>query len=343
MQYLLSHIQSYAFLILLLVTSAEPPVRVLSQLNPSDKAPDFVLPKLESPAESVILQKLNQPDILVFGEAYHQQTLESLVKLKEIVDTLGLTENDLHVFLIVSHSPTEQQLAQLHDKSRISVVVLLDEHLKAFGDYGVTVLPSTVVIDKQGRIDLALSGFPLSFADMVDDAILVATGRITHQQQTSATSEAQQASAQEESVKRAHRLVSLAHQLAARNYTTLALQRYREALELDGTYLQARIGAARCLVKLNLLPDAIEELQKVLQANEDYIEANLILSQINILQGGDGITEGKSRLERILSVNPEQPEANYLMGMVCEAQGEKDHALNYYKKAAKRLIETHTN
>jgi hypothetical protein len=28
------------------------------------------------------------------------------------------------------------------------------------------------------------------------------------------------------------------------------------------------------------------------------------------------------------------------MGMVCELQGEADHALNYYKKAAKRLLET---
>jgi peroxiredoxin len=343
MQHLLSHIQSYTFLILLLVTNADSPVRVLSQLNPSDKAPDFILPKLASPAQSVILQKLNRPAILIFGEAHHQQTLESLVKLKEIVDALGLTEADLQVFLIVSRTPTEQQLSQLREKNRIGVEILLDEHLKAFGDYGVTVLPSTIVIDKQGRIDLALSGVPLSFADMVEDAILLATGRIARQQQASAGHEAQEANAQQESVKRARRLAGLAGQLAARNYTTLALQRYREALELDGTYLQARIGTARCLVKLNLLPDAIEELQKVLQANADHVEANLILSQVEILQGGDGVAEGKSRLQRILTVNPDHPEANYLMGTVCEAQGETDHALNYYKKAARRLLETGLN
>jgi peroxiredoxin len=342
MQHFLSHIQSYTFLILLFVTNADSPVRVLSQLNPSDKAPDFILPKLTSPAQSVILQKLNQPALLIFGEAHHQQTLESLVKLKEIVDALGLTEADLQVFLIVSRTPTEEQLAQLHEKNRIGVEVLLDKNLKAFGDYGVTVLPSTIVTDKQGRIDLALSGVPLSFDDMVEDAILLATGRITRQQQASSGYE-QETNAQQESVKRAQRLAGLAGQLAARDYTTLALQRYCEALELDGTYLQARIGAARCLVKLNLLPDAVEELQKVLQVNADHVEANLILSQIEILQGGDGVTEGKSRLQRILTVNPDHPEANYLMGTVCEAQGQTDHALNYYKKAARRLLEIDLN
>ena len=289
------------------------------------------------------LQKVNRPTILIFGEPYNQQTLESLVKLKGIVDTIGLTEADLGVFLIISHTPDQQQMAQLHEEDKISVEILLDKNLKVFGDYGITVLPSTIVIDKQNGIDLALSGVPLSFADMVEDAILLATERITRQQFESSRSAAQQTIVQQESVKRAHRLASLARQLARRDYTKLALKRYNEALELDNTYTEARIGVVRCLIKLNLLPDAVEELQKILRNNAEDVEANLVMSQIEIIQGGDGITEGKLRLRQILAVNPDNPEANYLMGMACEAQGENDHSLNYYKKAAKRLLETSMN
>jgi tetratricopeptide (TPR) repeat protein len=342
MHHFVSHTPSYMFLILLSITNTNAPVRVLSQLNQFDKAPDLVLPKLAAQTETMNLQMLDQPAILIFGEPYHQQTLESLVELRKIRDAVGLTEADLRVFLILSQTPDQEQMAQLREKEKIGVEILLDKNLKAFGDYGVTVLPSTVVIDKQGRIDLALSGVPLSFADMVEDAILLATGRITRQQRESSESAAPTV-AEQESVKQAHRLASLAGQLAARDFTALALQRYREALELDGTYLQARIGMARCLVKLNLLPDAIAELQKVLQTDANHVEANLIMSQLEIMQGGDGITEGKVRLQRILTVNPDHPEANYLMGTVCEVQGETDHALNYYKKAAKRLLETSVN
>ncbi len=343
MQYFVSNIKSYAFLILLFITNANSSVRVLSQLNQFDKAPELVLPRLASPLENVDLQKLDRPTILIFGEPYNQQTPESLVKLKEIVDTIGLTEADLSVFLIISHTPDQQQTAQLSGKDKIGVEILLDTNLKAFGDYGITVLPSIVVIDKQGRVDLALSGVPLSFADMVEDAILLATERITRQQFESSRSASQQNVAQQESVKRAHRLTSLARQLARRNYTALALKRYREALELDNTYAEARIGVTRCLIKLNLLPDALEELQKMLQNNAEDVEANLVMSQIEIMQGGNGIAESKMRLQRILTKNPDHPEANYLMGMVSEAQGETDHALNYYKKAAKRLLETGVN
>lgn len=343
MQYFVSHIQSYAFLILLLVANADSSVRVLSQLNQFDKAPGFILPKLTSPAENIDMQKLDRPAILIFGEPYHQQTLDSLVELKKVYDTIGLTEADLHVFLIFSHAPNEEQMKQLRGEENIGSEILLDKNLEAFGDYGITVLPSIVVTDKQGRIDLALSGVPLSFTDVVMDAILLSTGRITQQQYESSGNKTQIINAQQESVMRAHRIAGLAGQLARRSYTALALERYREALEMDNTYLQARIGIARCLVKLNFLPDAIGELQKVLLADANHIEANLILSQIEIVQGGEGIAEAKIRLQRILKLNPNHPEANYLMGTVCEAQEETDHALNYYKKAAKRLLEIGMN
>jgi tetratricopeptide (TPR) repeat protein len=338
MQYLMSHIKSYVFLILLFVTNANSSVRVLSQLNQFDKAPELVLPKLSFPAESVDLQKLGRPTILIFGELYNQQTIESLTKLKEITDTIGLNEADLNTLLIISHTPDKQQMAQFRKKKNIGVEILLDKNLKAFGDYGVTVLPSIVVIDKEDRIDLALSGVPLSFADMVEDAILLAEERITRQQFESSQSAGQQTNAEQESVMRAHRLTSLARQLAARNYTALALKRYRQVLELENTYNEARIGVARCLIKLNLIPDAIKELQKILQDNPEDVEANLVISQIEIIQGGDGIAEGKQKIQRILTVNPENPEANYLMGMACEAQDQKDQALNYYKKAARLLL-----
>ena len=343
MQYCVSVVRRCLLLALLFAANSDSPIRVLSQLNRFDRAPDVVLPRLVAPTQNVDIRKLDRPTVLIFGEPYHLQTLESLAVLKKKYDTMGLTEADLNTFLIFSQTPTQEQMEQLHAKEMVKADILLDKNLKAFGDYGITVLPSTVVLDKEGRIDLALSGAPLTFADMVEDAILLATGRITRQQLESSSTATWQDEAQQESVKRAHRLTSLAGHLARRGYTQLALERYHEALELDGTYIEAKLGTARCLVKLNLLPDAVGQLQTVLLADPNHVEANLVMSQIEIAQGGAGAAEAKTRLQRILTANPDHPEANYLMGTVCEAQGETDHALNYYKKAAKQLLETAAN
>ena len=248
---------SYVFLMLLFVTNINSPVCAVSQLKQFDKAPDLILPKLAAPTENIDLQKLEQPAILIFGEPYHQQTVNSLMELKKIYYAIGLTETDLPVFLILSQIPNQEQMTQLRKKEEINVEILLDENRKAFGDYGVIVLPSIVMIDKQGKVVLALSGGPFSFTDIVEDSISFAAGHITRQQYESSISATQDANSQQESVKRAHRLSSFAGQLMRRNYTQLALKQYLEASELDNTYVPARIGMARCFIKLKLLPQTL--------------------------------------------------------------------------------------
>ncbi len=335
-----SHLQTCLLLTVALGTGTDRPVRVLSQIDRFDEAPSVVLPRLVSPEEEVDVQKLDRPVVLIFGEPYNERTQESLTQLKKAYETVGLTEADLGAFLIVSHAPDQEQTARLHEKGKIHAEILLDNDLKAFGDYGVAVLPSTVVIDGQARVDLAISGLPLSYTDMVANAILLSTGRITSQQYESLGSPVQETKAQGESVTGAGHLASLAGQLMKRGYTSLALERYREALQIDESYLPAKVGVARCLVKMNLLLDAMTELQEILKVEADHVEATLIIAQVEIMRGGDGIEEAKTRLQRLLALHPDHPEADYLMGMVCETQGQVDHAMGYYKKAANRLLET---
>jgi Tfp pilus assembly protein PilF len=64
------------------------------------------------------------------------------------------------------------------------------------------------------------------------------------------------------------------------------------------------------------------------------------MAWIEIRRGGEEIAAAKWRLNWILTTRPSHPQANYLMGMVYEAQGEKDRALEHYKKAAQLLLET---
>lgn len=343
MNYLVSHSRLQLLFVLVLFTNSDGAIHVLSQINRFDEAPPLALRKLTSPSEIVELRSIDRPVVLIFGELYNERTLECLTELKKAYEAIGLTEADLGAFLITSHRPDPEQMKLLHGEGRIKVEILPDEDLKAFGDYGIVVLPSTVVIDKQHRVDLAVSGLPLSFADMMADALLLSTGRITPQQYEAFGRAARKADPQQESAAQAHRLANLAGQLAARGYTSLALERYREALEIDKTYLAARVGTARCLVKLNLVLDAADELHRVLEIDPNHVEASLVISQIEIMRGGDGIAEGKSRLQRILALNPDHPEANFLMGMACEAQGQVDHAMDHYKKAARRLLEAGAN
>jgi peroxiredoxin len=329
-----------AALIILLVAGTAAPATAVSRLKQYDKAPGFDLPAMVPPGKHVTLEPLDRPILLMFGEPYNQLTQEALTTLKKIYKSIGLAEVDVPVYLILSQAPTEEQKARLDAKEEIRADILLDKDLKAFGDYGVIVLPSVVVIDKQGRIDLALSGVPLAFSDMVEDALLFSVGRMTQEAYESSRSASPGPSDHEETAAKASRLTGLAGQLMRRGFGELALERYQEVLGLDSNYLPARIGLARCLIQLNRLPEACEQLQKVLKADENHIEANLLMASVEIRRGGEEIASAKWRLNWLLTTHPTHPQANYLMGVICETQGEKDRALEHYKKAAQLLLET---
>ena len=327
-----------AMMVLLIAGIAAPGIAV-SRLKQYDKAPAFNLPAMLPPGKHVSLEPLDRPILLIFGEAYHPPTQEALTTLKKIYKRIGLTEIDVPVYLILSQAPTPEQKAQLDAKERIRADILLDKDEKAFGDYDVIVLPSVVVIDKQGKISLALSGVPLAFSDIVEDALLFSVGRMTREEYESSRSAPQGSTDKEEAAAKVSRLTGLAGQLMRRGFGELALERYREALGLDGSYLPARIGMARCLIQLNRLPEACEQLLKVLQADENHVEANLLMAWVEIRRGGEEIASAKWRLNWLLTTHPSHPQANYLMGIVCETQGEKDRALEHYKKAAQLLLE----
>ncbi len=328
-----------AVLIWMLIVGTAAPAPAVSHLKLYDKALGFNLPALLPPGKRVSLEPLDRPILLIFGEPYHQPTQEALTALKKIYKTIGLAEIDVPVYLILSQEPTAEQKAQLDAKERIRADILLDKDRRASGDYGVIVLPSVVIIDKEGKVNLALSGLPLAFADMVEDALLFSTGRMTRAEYESSRS-APKSAQEEEKAAKVSRLTGLAGQLLRRGFGELALERYQEALGLDGGYLPARVGLARCFLQLNRLPEACQQLQRVLQAEKDHLEANLLMAWVEIRRGGEEIAAARWRLNWILTTHPSHPQANYLMGMVYETQGEKDRALEHYKKAAQLLLET---
>jgi tetratricopeptide (TPR) repeat protein len=323
----------------LFVAGAAVPCRAVSHLKPYDPAPTLDLPALLPPGKRVTLAGLDRPLLLLFGAPYHQPTQDALVALKKIYRAAGLFEIDVPVYLILSQEPTPEQKAQLDARDKIRAEILLDRNLQAFGDYGVIVLPSLVIIDQQGKINLALSGMPLTFSDIVEDAILFSTGHMTREEYEASRSTPSESTDPESPAAKAARLAGLAGQLVRRGFQELALERYRQALDLDGGFLPARIGLARCLLQMNRLPEACDQLQQVLQEDKDHVEANLLMAWVEIRRGGEEVAAAKWRLNWLLTTHPSHPQANYLMGMVCEAQGEKDLALEHYRKAAQLLLE----
>jgi tetratricopeptide (TPR) repeat protein len=330
--------------IVLIIFGVAGTALAVSQLKQYQKAPAFNLGAI-APEGMRVNDKASKgkPTILVFGELYNRNTIDALSDLEKVRTDLELTQKDINIYLIVAQKATAAQLREIQLTKKVKATVLHDSDRSAFGEYGVVVLPSVVVLDSEGNVSLAISGYPLSFSDMMTDAILYSLGKTTRKQFEASVQAPSGAAPVEESKLRAGRLAGLARQLYRRGYTKLAQERFAETLKLDPDYLPGRVGMARCLIKLNHLAEAAEELEKVLQKDKDHTEANLVLAQLEIIRGGEEIKAAQQRLDLVLARNPHDPEAHYLLGMVYESENKIEQALVFYKKAAQILLESQSS
>jgi tetratricopeptide (TPR) repeat protein len=338
-KYFSSFIPYFAGPVLGLVFILMLPAGAVTQVIPLEKTPPVVLPLLDPNENRVALDRfLGKTNILVFGEIYNDNTRKALGELDQLIRVLnaaaGFEPNELAVYFIHSQVISPQQRKEHLSNLSSPVVMLHDTTRAAFGGYGVLVLPTFFILDPQGNINTRISGFPLAFADMINDAILFSTGKINRLQYETAS---QDIALQTDQLK-AERLAGLARQLFRRGLHELALERYEKALQLDENSLLAKIGIARCFIKLNLLEQADQMLQNVLDSDKNNVEANLALAWIEIIRGAKHDL-AHERLERLLQHSPNNPEALYLMGMIFEARDENDKALARYKQAAEILLE----
>ena len=315
------------------------PAQTMAQITRLETTPPVVLPLLDPNENRVVLERfLGKTNVLIFGELYNENTREALGELDLLLQglraTAGFEQDVLAVYFIHSHEVSPEQRKEKLSELSTRVVMLHDAQRAAFGGYSVLVLPTFFILDAQGNINTRISGYPLAFADMMNDAILFSMGLINRQQYDTAS----QNVALEADQLKAERLAGLARQLFRRGLSELALERYEQALQLNENSLPTKIGIARCFIKLNQLDQADLMLQDVLVLDKDNVEANLALAWIEIIRGGKHDL-ARARLEQLLHHSPNNPEALYLLGMIFEARDENDKALARYKQAAEILLE----
>ena len=129
---------------------------------------------------------------------------------------------DVPVYLVVGEGGRTEDLRSSQRQKDVKATVLRDTDRSAFAAFGVVVLPSVVVVDAEGRICSAVSGYPLVFTDLMADAIRYARGKMTREQYEAALEVTKtQPSVEEGDRQKAQRIAALAYQLLRRGSAEL--------------------------------------------------------------------------------------------------------------------------
>lgn len=316
-----------------------PPAIAVTHLKRGMVAPTFDLPTLDGPAlRNTDLR--NRTFIIVFGELYHDKTLEACEAIRQALADERLAEEPIATLLVVAQDATAAELQALVAEHDVRATVLHDTGRRAFGEYRVAVMPSVVVVDGKGRVVHAIGGYTARFRDILTDALLVATGKLSPEQFDQSLHPGSGEGPSEDEL-RAGRITQMARQLARRGLDEMAEEQYLEALRLAPDVAAARLGLGILLLHRKRLADAEAQFRQVLARQPQSVEAALGVAYVQTLRGGDELEQAEDSLHDLAAANPSEPRVQYLLGMIHQQRGEMEDAAASFRAAAEMMMTRH--
>ncbi len=271
------------------------------------------------------------PVIIVFWElamdnAFLDYSLEELRYLNRIYEKYH-NEKGLEVFAVYTPEDDkdipEQEMSTVRNliaSNKIKFPVLIDRGFEFFREYGIIALPSTIMVNKAGKIQYIYPSFPLSgrpvFSEYVRDLIGIAP-----------------VEGKKEGVKKrgpdsnAQRLYRYALQMYKKGLLEQALSPLKKSLEIDpdNSWFHNLQGIIQWKKGNSSL--SVEEFARAIKLDKKNIAAHLNYTVLLIEE------EKYDKAEKILiSLPPSKDDykltAHYLLGYVHEKSNEIDKAIS---------------
>ena len=304
----------------------------VTHLKRGDAAPTIALKDLRG-ADVDTAKLRGRTVVLIFGELYHEKTKQACALLEAALRDPRL-EGEPVASLLVCAQPVKPD----DERAASPATVVRDAERRAFGQYQVAVMPSVVVIDKDGRVVHALAGLGPRFGDVLLDSLLFASGRLSAAQYDAALNPAPSTGPAAADL-RAARASQLARQLARRGLDDLSAEKFAEALALDPHHVSAHLELGMLMLKRQRLPDAEQHFRAVLAQQPTSMQASLGLAFVQAQRGGAELDVAERTGRELLARNPALPRAHYLLGLIDEQRGKPQDAVADYKRAAQLLLE----
>lgn len=276
--------------------------------------------------------------ILLFGEVYHEKTRQAWVTAAaDLQDERLSGEQIVPVVITTKEGRPEERKA--FAVGRAVPVLVCDADRQSFDAFRVTVMPSIVIVGRDGRVVQAIAGLVPRLGDILTDCLLYACGKLSEENLERSIKSVPTTQPSERDV-RADRIAHLASQLARRGLSDMAVEKYREALDLNAAHPDARLGLAMLLLKQRRLPEAEAEFRKVLAGQPDSPRARLGLAYVQTLRGGaNELDEAERATRAILARNPSNARAQYLLGLVFEKRNKPEEAAASFKKSSELFLD----
>lgn len=272
------------------------------------------------------------PSIWIFVSAEQTSSENALRDAQESID--GLAGANVRAVALTADAFGIPYFRQLRSRARIRLPIVLDAGRETYGRIGVIVLPTTMIIDKEGRLNHVLSGHDLNYRRTLEARLAFLAGRIgaDELERRLATSQP----ARNEPRERAERHCRAAELMLGRGLRAEAAAELRAAMEADPSCLPAYLALAEMRAAEGDLAAAEKLVGEVTARDAKNRHAKLVLGMIRLHQSK--LDEAEALLNEALLLNPNPTKTRYWLGRLWEARGDAGKAAEHYRAAVEQVV-----
>jgi tetratricopeptide (TPR) repeat protein len=295
-----------------------------------DQVPSLTFESVSDGASVTVESLKGNPAVLVFWGAdiatKKERSLKTFAATEEILPFL--VENNIKVLLVNAQGDTKDVIQGVVGDSSGKIPAYMDESQKAYGDLGIFVVPSVLVIDKDGKVATGL-GYSHDFGERLKGEVEIMLGKKTREEvETELRPEMKERSAEE---KQTVRHLNLALVMKKRGQVDSAIAELKNAIAIDPNMAEA-YGEIGCLyIDKGQIAEAKKALDKAYDLDQDYLPANICDARVMAVEGQ--VDEALDELKILLFRNARHPELHYTIGTLLEEKKMYPEAAKEYRKA----------
>jgi len=321
-------------LCLLTLFLALPPAAMALNLSPGETPKDFRAVSLDGHSLSLSQQK-KKAVIILYWKADNERSLKAVLDAQEIAGKYPA--NKVQVLSILADDENRMKVSALVRDNQIEVPVLFDRERAIYGDYGIRVYPTTLILDTAGKLVFDVSSHPQNFKTLLKGYLAKALGELDD-------AGLQEALNKEEIVEdhassEMNRLYNLGLKFSKTGMGDMAIMTTEKAVAAKPDAVKAHVLLGFLQLKNENVEKArvaFEEALKIDPRNRDALTG---LGSV-LLEQGDH-EKALTVLQEALQTNPYPQWTYFELGRTYEALGDKDASIRMFKKSMEKFIEEH--
>ena len=307
------------------------PVSEAVSISVGEDAPDFTLRSDEGKSYS-LSEYRGEVVILIYWRTGQQRSLLALKDGSDILEEFR--KKNLKVLSVISGSDNKDDAGKVLKDKGIGYPLLIDYDRKLYGDYGIRVYPTTVLIDKEGKLAHAVPTHPITYKRVLREYIRQNLGEIDEEGLKNVLST--QKKETDKSTLEAMRLYNLALKFTQTGMLDLAINTIDKSVKAKPEMLKSQILLGFLNLEIKEADKALEAFNRALELDSHSKDAKTGLGGALLLKG-----ETDSAIEILddaALANPYPKMSYYELGKAYELKGDKDKSIERYKKAIEKII-----